>query len=110
MSCEEYAEPLNELLDRQPYSVCKIHTRNKNRIWFHDAEECSDIFLKKYEFVQPAGNDECTVDDYYEPLCGYIYIYNTSSDIYECNNQILTNTGGIVWNLYIKIYEKVGAK
>lgn len=104
-SDERYAEPLNDLLIRQPFSICKIHTRIKNRIWFHEVRKCDPSILKKYDLSY--HTDENDPDEYYDPLCGFIYLYDNTSDMYICKRQILKNTGGMVWDLYIKIYRKI---
>lgn len=104
-SDERYTEPLVDLLLRQPFTICKIHTRTKNRIWFHDVKKCNDDILKKYKLNFQTNENEA--DEYYDPFCGFIYIYDSTHDLYICHNQILKNTGGMIWNLYIKIYEKI---
>jgi hypothetical protein len=104
MSSDKYSESVDYLLDIQPFTICKIHTRIKNRIWFHDVEKCDNSFLKKYKLQQPIVDDCTDIDEYYDPFCGFIYVYDTEKDIYVCSNQLLKNTGGVVWNLYIKLY------
>lgn len=104
-SDQRYAEPLDNLLHDQPFTICKIHTRTKSRIWFHEVKKCDSSILKKYDLV--FQNEENEPDEYYDPFCGFIYLYDSTTDMYACQNQILKNTGGMVWNLYIKIYKKL---
>lgn len=105
-SDNRYAEPIEDLLSRQPHVICKIHTRIKSRIWFHEVKKCTDYILKKHK-LKFYPDKENEVDEYYDPFCGYIYIYNEEDDLYICENQTLKNTGGMKWNIYIKIYVEV---
>jgi hypothetical protein len=107
MSSDKFCDSVEYLLKIQPFVVCKIHSRIRNRVWFHDVENCDNSFLKKYNLAQPINDENIIIDDYYDPFCGFIYVYDEEKDIYVCSNQILKNTGGVVWNLYIKLYTSV---
>lgn len=105
---EKYNDSLDILISNQPFTKCKVHIRRKNRIWFHDVEECNNNFLEKYNLFQPVYSEGDDVyDDYYDPLAGFIYEYDETKDMYICKNQILKHTGGFKWNLYIKLYQKL---
>lgn len=104
---EKYAEPLDDLLSRQPYVKCKIHTRIRKRIWFHEVKDCEDNILEEHNLTQPSTDENDPPDDDYDHLCGFIYSYDEKKDLYICNKQVLKNTGGIVWDLYIKLYSMI---
>lgn len=97
-------EEVSSLLEEEWYVVCTIHTR-RGKIWFHDVEKCANHLLEYFKLYQPFFDKKNPAEEEYDCFSGFLYSYDDSKDVYECKNQILKNTGGNKWDIYLKAYK-----
>lgn len=103
ISGEEEESP-EALMQEEYYLICTVHYR-KGKIWFHDVKKCSSHLLQYFKLFQPFFDKKHPPEESYDCFSGFLYSYQEDTDLYECKNQILKNTGGNKWDIYLKAYK-----
>jgi hypothetical protein len=97
-------ELISSLFLEEYYVICTVHTY-KGKVWFHDVEKCANHLLEYFKLFQPFFDKKSPPEEMLDCFAGFLYSYNEDMDIYECKNQILKNTGGNKWDIYLKAYK-----